>query len=135
MKTDHELHSRKLLPSLLSNGLRLIDCIVRNAVFNIISFISRRPVHLSMLYWSSFNQRSALYSFQDTGCFPTEPFTNMDSGERRMNLVAMTISSIFGKKISRAVDRTSNLPFSGPVHYQLSYGTRRKMDKLLTATL
>ena len=49
----------------------LIACMVFNAVFNSISVISWRPVHLSMLFWSSFNQYSTHYSFQATGCFPT----------------------------------------------------------------
>ena len=48
-----------------------IDCMVINAIVNSISVISRRPVHLPMLSWSSFNQYSAQYSFQTTGCFPT----------------------------------------------------------------
>ena len=47
------------------------DCVVFNAVFNNISIISRRPVHLSRLSGSSFNQYSAQYSFEATGCFPT----------------------------------------------------------------
>ena len=37
-----------------------------SAVFNI-SGIPRRPVHLSMFSWSSFNKHSAQYSFQATG--------------------------------------------------------------------
>ena len=53
----------------------LIDCMVFNAVFNSISVISLRPVHLSMLSWSSFNQYSAQYSSQATGCFPTKPLS------------------------------------------------------------
>ena len=49
----------------------VIDCMVFNAVSNIFSVISRRPLHLSMLSWNSFNQYSAQYSFQATSCFPT----------------------------------------------------------------
>ena len=44
---------------------------VFNSVFNSISLISRRPVYLSMVSWSSFNQYFAQYFFQDTGCFHT----------------------------------------------------------------
>ena len=47
------------------------DCIGCNTAFNIILDISRRPLHLSILSCSSFNQYSAQYSFQTTGCFPT----------------------------------------------------------------
>ena len=35
---------------------RLIDCIVFNTVFNVISLILWQPVHLSILSWSSFNR-------------------------------------------------------------------------------
>ena len=40
-----------------------------NAIFNSIWVISRWPVHLSMLSWSSFYQYSTQYSFQANGCF------------------------------------------------------------------
>ena len=63
----------------------MIDCIVFNAVFNSISFVLQQAVHLSMLFWSSFNQYYAQYSFQATGCFPT--VEAIDSGERGMNPV------------------------------------------------
>ena len=60
---------------------------VFNTIFNSISLILQQPVHLSMLSWSSFNQYSAQYSFQATGCFPT----TTDSSQRGMNPVAMNI--------------------------------------------
>ena len=47
------------------------DWLVFNAFFNIISVISRRPLHLSILSLSSFNQNSAQYSLQASGFFPT----------------------------------------------------------------
>ena len=53
----------------------LVGCMVFNTVFNSISVISGRPVQLSMLSLSSFNQYSAQYSFQGTGCFPTKPLS------------------------------------------------------------
>ena len=59
----------------------LIDCMVFNAIFNSISVISRWPVHLSMLFWSSFIQYSIFFS--------------TDSGERGMDPVAMTIIDIW----------------------------------------
>ena len=51
--------------------IEFIDFMVFNAIFNSISVISQRSVHLSTLSWSSFNQYSAQYSFKATGCFPT----------------------------------------------------------------
>ena len=56
---------KKTLKSLGEEGkeIGLINCLVFNAVFNSITVISRRPVLLSMLSWSSFNQYSARYSF------------------------------------------------------------------------
>ena len=48
----------------------LVDCMVFNADFNLILVISRRPVHISMPPWSSFNQYSIQYCFQAIGCFP-----------------------------------------------------------------
>ena len=48
---------------------------VLNAVLNSISVISQRPVHLSMLSWSCFNQYSAQNSFQSTDCLPTYPLS------------------------------------------------------------
>ena len=47
---------------------KLIDCMVLNAVFNIISVLSWQSEHLSIL---SFNLYAAQYSFQATGCFLT----------------------------------------------------------------
>ena len=48
----------------------------------------------------------------------------MDSDERGMNPVAMTLSSILGRNIDQAQERTSDLLFSSPVRYRLSYGAR-----------
>ena len=39
---------------------RLIDCMVFNAVSNSILVILRRPLHLSMLSWNSFNRYNIL---------------------------------------------------------------------------
>ena len=76
---------------------RLIDCMAFNAVFNsnVISFVSRPPVHLSMLSCSSFNLCSAQYSLQATGCFSRITIVEkLDSGEKGMNPVAMTIINL-----------------------------------------
>ena len=63
-----------------------------SAIFNSIPVILQQPVQLSMFSWSSFNQYSAQYSFQTTGCFSTEPLLKKKtSSERGMNPVAMTI--------------------------------------------
>ena len=60
---------------------QLIDCVVFNAIFNGISVISQRPVHLSMLSWSSFLISTPTIFFLET----------TDSCQRGMNHVAMTI--------------------------------------------
>ena len=85
---------------------RLICCIFYYAVFNIILIISRYPVHLSMLSWGSFDQYSTQYSFQATGCFPTQSSSKkqkMDNSKRGIHLAAISIV-IPGKNISRAKD-------------------------------
>ena len=65
---------------------------VFNTVFNSISFISRLPVHLSMLSWNSFNQYSAQYSFQATGRFYyITVVKTTNSAEKGMIPVPMTI--------------------------------------------
>ena len=71
---------------------RLIDGMVFKAVFNSISAIMRRPVHRSMLSWSSFNQYSEQYSSAAKSCFPHATIVETThSREREMNPVAMTI--------------------------------------------
>ena len=59
--------------------------------FNSISLTLRQPVHQSMLSWSSFNQYSMQYSLQATGTHMTTVKT-VESGERGMNPVAMTVT-------------------------------------------
>ena len=51
-----------------------------------------------------------------------------DSGERGMNPVAMSIINP-RKEYSRVWDRTSDLLFSSPQCYRLSYGARRMQKK------
>ena len=70
-------------------------CTVFNAVFNIISFLSQRPVHQSMLSRSSVHQRSTYYSFFKSRRLLSHITIDetMDSGERRMNPVTMPIIS------------------------------------------
>ena len=72
---------------------RLIDrWMVFNAIFNSISVIPWRPLCLCMLSRYYFNQYSTQYSFQATGCFPHLTIVETtDSGQRKMNPVAMTI--------------------------------------------
>ena len=64
------LKSRLLLCKSISPRT-VIDYMVFSSISNYISVISRRPVHLSMLSWSSFYQSSSQYSFQVSDCFPT----------------------------------------------------------------
>ena len=76
------------------NRVVKIYCMVFNAVFNSISVISLRPVRLSMLFRSSFNQYSAQYSFQATGCFfHITIVETVDTGEKGISPVAMTITN------------------------------------------
>ena len=67
----------------------MTDCMVFNAVFYSISVIPRRPVNLSMLSWSFFNQYNILS--KPPAVFPYKHCQTTDSGERGMNPVAMTI--------------------------------------------
>ena len=85
----------------------LIDCMVFNAVFNSISVISRQPVHLSMLSWSSFKQYSAEYSFQATGCFPTQPLAKQWTVVGEKWILSQWLSSILRKNIGQARDQIS----------------------------
>ena len=48
---------------------RLIHCMMFNDVFNVISIISWRPVHLHMLFRNSFYQYSAQYSLRAMAAF------------------------------------------------------------------
>ena len=71
--------------------IKLIDCMVLNAVFNSISVISRLPVHLCMLSCSSFNQYSANILSKPLAAFTHNHCQNNDSGESGMNPVAISI--------------------------------------------
>ena len=92
---------------LLSLFFNLIDCILFNAVFNIISIlcdtqctyqhyfdILRHPLHLSMLFWSSFYLGSSQYSLCHWLFSVITVVESVDSGERGMNPVAMTIINL-----------------------------------------
>ena len=69
-------------------GVYDLICKVNNAVFNNFSVIWRRPVHLSMPSWNSFNQYPAQYSSHATGIFPYITLAETkDSNERGMNPV------------------------------------------------
>ena len=109
----------------------LIDCMVFNVVFNSISVISRRPVHLSMLSWSSYNQYSAQYSFQTTGCFPTLPLSKQWTAVREEWILSQRLSLILGKNNGWAGDRTNDLLFSGPPRLRLSYRLRQTEQRAL----
>ena len=93
-----------------------------NAVLNSISVISQWPMHLSMLSWSSFNQFSAQYSFQASGCFPTSPLSKDWTAVKKDRILSQRLSSILGKNIARAGDRTSDLLFLSLQGYRLSFG-------------
>ena len=52
-----------ILKASSDDEFRLIDSMVFNANFNIVSITSRQPVHPSILTWCSFNQYPEQYSF------------------------------------------------------------------------
>ena len=60
--------------------------------------------------------------------FPLTHCQKMDNGERGMNPGAMTISNP-QKEYWPSRDQTSDLLFSSPVGYRLSYGHRQRMRK------
>ena len=96
----------------------LIDCMVFNAVFNSISSISRRPVYLSMLSWSSFNHYSAQYSFPSCLLLPhITIIETTDSSERGMNPVAMTIINPLKDYWPGRGSNQSNISFFHSVFY------------------
>ena len=73
-----------------------------------ISFISWWPVHLSMLSWSSFNQCSAHYSFQATGCLPKEPVLEQWTMVREEWILSQWLQSILRTNIGRAMGLSSS---------------------------
>ena len=78
---------------------RMIDCMVLNTVFNSISVISRQPVHIFMLSWSSFKHSVLCTIFLPSHSLLSHITTveTMDSGERGINPVAMTFISPWRK--------------------------------------
>ena len=101
-----------------------LNYMVFDIVCNSITVISRQPVQLTMLSWSSLNQFSAQYSFQATGCSPTKPLPKQHIAVREEWILSQWLSSILGKNIARAGDRTSDLLLSSQQRYRLSYGAR-----------
>ena len=68
----------------------LIDYLVFNAFQHHFTSVTAAKASIHS-FLSSLNQYSAQYSFEATGCFPTYHCQTMDSGERGMNPIAMTI--------------------------------------------
>ena len=76
----------------LTRYIALIDSMVFNAVFNTISVVSRRPVHLPMLSWSSLKSVLLIIFFPSNWLLSHIIIVEiMDSGERGMNPIVMTI--------------------------------------------
>ena len=96
-------------------------CMLFNAVFNFISVISRRPEHLPMLSYSSFNQYSAHYFFQATGCYPTQSLSIQLRVVREEWILSQWLLSILG-------DRTSEPLFSSPVSHRQDYRVGKKIQ-------
>ena len=88
----------------------LIDLMVFNAVFNIISVILQRTVLLSMLSWTSFHQYSTRYSFP-----PSHRNNNGQYVVREEWILSQWLSLILGKNVGRSGDWSSYLLFSSPL--------------------
>ena len=97
----------------------MIDCMVFNAVFHVISVISLRPVYLYMLFWCSFNQHSEQYSHITI-------VETTDSGEKGIESCRNDYHQSSERILAEPGNRTSDLMFSSPVRYGQSYGARQK---------
>ena len=80
-----------------------------------ISVISLQPVHISMLFWISFDQYSAHWLLSYITIVETA-----DSSVRGMNPVAMTTINL-RKEYWPSQDQTGDLLFSSPQCYRLTY--------------
>ena len=101
----------------------LIHCIVMNAVFSRISVKLRPQVHLSMLSWSFLSTSTPQnINFQATA-FPHNHCRNKWQQWEEL-ILSQWLSSILGENFGLAGDWTSDLLFSSPVRYRLSYGAR-----------
>ena len=77
-------------------------------------------MHLSNLSRSLLYQFSPLYSLRATAfCFHITIVETILKGERRMSLIAMTLSSILWKEIGRVRNHTSKILFSNHVKFCL----------------
>ena len=88
----------------------------------VFQFFSWQPVHLSMLSWSSYKQYSTQYSFHPTGWFPTYSLSKQQTAVREEWIMLKWLSSMLEENIGGARDQTSDLLFSSPQQYWLSYG-------------
>ena len=100
--------------------------------FNIISFIYQQPVHVSMLSQRSLPALRTIFFASHWLLSYITIVKAMDSGERGMNPVVVTIINSW-KEHGPSGDQTSNLHvfFSSPLCYQLSYGGLA-MKRLIT---
>ena len=97
-------------------------CVVFNNVSNSISLISRRQVHLSMRTWKSITSTPHNILSQLLTAFPHNHCRN--NRQRWERNESQWLSLILGKNLIRAGDWTSDLQFSSPVRYRLSYEAR-----------
>ena len=98
-----------------------------NAPFNSISITSRQPMHLPMLSLSFSNQYRTIFFPRHWLFSRTTIVETMDMGKRGMNrsIVAMTTTNPLKEYWpSPGIEPCSNLLFSSPVHYQLSYAAQ-----------
>ena len=119
-KQSNIIHGNSLL-----GQATMIGCMMFNAVSNSISVISRWPVHLSTLLWSSFlTSIPHNILFKPLAAFPRNHCRNNGQRWERNKLLLQWQSSILGKNIGRAGYRTSDLLFSRLQRYQLIHGAR-----------
>ena len=85
----------ELITRICSRQILIVKHVFK-AVFNSISVVSPRPVHLFMLSWSSFNQYSEQYSFQATA-FRDNHWTEV----REELILSGWLSSFLGKNVGR----------------------------------
>ena len=112
---------------LFGKGLTMIDSMVFNAAaFNSLSVISQSPVHPSCFPGVLFTSTPPNTFSKPLAASHITTVETMDSGERGVDPVPMTIIIDPRKEYWPSRDQTSDLLFSSPQCYQLSYGDQPK---------
>ena len=100
------------------------------AIFNTVSVISQRPVHLSMPSRSSFNQIFAHFFPSHWLLSHITMAARVDSCERGIILLQW-LSPILRKSISQARDWTCDLLFSSPLGTKLILSFEKHLKRVL----